>query len=309
TGYFGATALFTGIVVSLLATEVFVRLARIKKLEINLPDGVPPAVARSFQKLIPGMATIFIFGVLGVLFRMATHGDYFNDWLNAVLVSPISKAADSLPFAILIVLLVHVFWSIGLHGPNILGGITTPLFTKLGTENIDLSAKHVTDLSQYHVFAGSFLDAFVYLGGSGATFGLIIAMIIAARKRNKQILSLATPPGIFQINEPLLFGLPIVLNPLWLIPFILAPVITTITAYLAVSWGIVYPVVANIPWVSPPIVGGWLATGGHLSGALLAAFNLIVDIVIYLPFVYANAHMDKKKLQNTVEKSDVTISS
>jgi len=297
TGYFGATALFTGIVVSLLATEVFVRLSKIKKLEINLPDGVPPAVARSFQKLLPGMATIFIFGVLGLLFRLATNGVYFNDWLNKVLVSPVSKAADSLPFAILIVLLVHVFWAIGLHGPNILGGITTPLFTKLGTENIDLYGSKVADMSQYHVFAGSFLDAFVYLGGSGATFGLLIAMFIAGRKRHKQLLALGTPPGIFQINEPILFGLPIVLNPIWLIPFILAPVITTIIAYLAVSLGIVFPVVSNIPWVSPPIVGGWLATGGHISGAILATVNLVVDIIIYLPFVYAHAHIENKKLK------------
>jgi len=297
TSYFGATALFTGIIVSILATEVFVRLARIKKLVINLPAGVPPAVARSFQKLIPGMVTIFIFGLLGLLFRLASNGKYFNDWLNSVLVSPLSNAADSLPFAILVVLLVHVFWSVGLHGPNILGGITTPLFTKLGLENIDLYNTQVTDINQYHVFAGSFLDAFVYLGGSGATIGLIIAMFIAGRRRHKQLLSLATPPGIFQINEPILFGLPIVLNPIWLIPFILAPVITTITSYLAISWGLVFPVVANIPWVSPPIVGGWLATGGHLSGAILATFNILIDIAIYLPFVYAHGQIEKKRLK------------
>lgn len=306
--YMNATALFTGIIVALLSTEVFVRLARVKYMIIKLPEGVPPAVARSFAKLLPGMLTIFIFAVAGKLFRIATDGVFLNDWLNKVLVSPLSNAADSLPFAVLVVLLVHLFWALGLHGPNILGGITTPLFTKLGTENIDLYAQKVTDLDKYSVFAGSFLDAFVYLGGSGATLGLLIAMFIAGRKRHKQLLALGTPPGIFQINEPVLFGLPIVLNPIWLIPFILAPIITTIISYLAVSFGLVFPVVANIPWVSPPIVGGWLATGGHISGAVLAAINLVISCVIYLPFVYAQAHIEDKKLKNTQSVSDQKIS-
>ncbi|MBS4174561.1 PTS transporter subunit EIIC [Bacillus sp. FJAT-49736] len=307
-GYLNSTALFTGIVVALLSTEVFVRLSKVKYLVIKLPEGVPPAVARSFAKLLPGMGTIFIFGVVGLLFRKATGGEYFNDWLNAVLVAPMSKAVDSLPFAILLVLLVHLFWSFGLHGTNILAGITTPLFTKLGNENIDLAAKHVTDLKQYSVLAGSFLDAFVYLGGAGATLGLLIAMFIAGRKRHKQMLALGMPPGIFQINEPVLFGMPIVLNPMWIIPFILTPVVTTIIAYLAVSWHWVYPVVANIPWVSPPIVGGWLATGGHISGAVLAGVNLIISVVIYLPFVYAHAHIENKKLKAENSDSELKIS-
>jgi cellobiose PTS system EIIC component len=296
--YFNATALFTGIVVALLATEIFVRLAKVKYLVIKLPDGVPPAVAKSFAKLLPGMMTIFIFGLIGLIFRIFTNGQFLNDWLNKVLVSPLNSAVDSLPFAILIVFLVHVFWVVGLHGPNILGGITTPLFTQSGTKNIDLYAQNVKDLDQYGVLAGSFLDAFVYLGGSGATLGLLIAMIIAGRKRNKQLIALGTPPGLFQINEPVLFGLPIVLNPIWFIPFICGPVILTVISYLAVSTGLVHPIVANIPWVTPPIVGGFLATGGHVSGAVLAALNLAISVVIYLPFVYAQSRLDSKRTQN-----------
>ncbi|MGD6833021.1 PTS sugar transporter subunit IIC [Sutcliffiella halmapala] len=301
-GYFNSTALFTGIIVALAATEVFIRLTRVKAFIIRLPEGVPPAVAGAFAKLIPGMLTILSFGIFGLLFRMLSDGKPLNDWLNAVLVAPLTSAADSLFFAILIVLLVHVFWAVGLHGPNILGGITTPLFTSLGTKNTDLYAMGVTDLDKYAILAGPFLDAFVYLGGSGATLGLIIAMFLAARKRHKQLLALGTPPGVFQINEPLLFGLPIVLNPLWLIPFITAPVIMTIVAYTAIKIGWVYPVVtASIPWVTPAGIGGYLATGGHISGAVLALVNLAISIVIYLPFVYLNARIDEKKLQNKID--------
>lgn len=202
-----------------------------------------------------------------------------------------------MPFAILIVALVHGFWILGLHGPNILGGITTPLMTKLGQDNINMYAQGVDDLGKYHVLSGSFLDAFVYLGGSGATLGLIIAMFIAGRKRYKQMLALGTPPGIFQINEPILFGLPIVLNPIWFIPFILGPIIMTIVAYTSISLGLVHPVVADIPWVTPAIMGGLLATGGHISGAILAAVNLVISVLLYLPFVFVTGRMDAKKAQ------------
>ncbi|MDQ1146534.1 PTS system cellobiose-specific IIC component [Bacillus sp. SORGH_AS 510] len=294
--YFNATALFTGIIVAIITTEIFVRLAKIKFLVINLPDGVPPAVSRSFAKLLPGMVTIFTVGLFGLILRkFISDGAYLNDWINKVLVSPLTGAVDSMWFAILIVSLVHGFWILGLHGPNILGGITTPLMTKLGQENVNMYAQGVHDLGKYHILSGSFLDAFVYLGGSGATLGLIVAMIIAGRKRNKQIIALGTPPGIFQINEPILFGLPIVLNPLWFIPFILGPIIMTIVAYSAVSLGLVHPVVADIPWVTPAIVGGLLATGGHISGAILAAVNLCISIVIYLPFVIAQGRMDARR--------------
>ncbi|MFJ7726949.1 PTS sugar transporter subunit IIC [Neobacillus sp. NPDC097160] len=294
--YFNATALFTGIIVAIVATEIFVRLAKVKYLVIKLPEGVPPAVSRSFAKLIPGMTTIFVIGLFGLLLRkFISDGAYLNDWINKVLVTPLTGAVDTMPFAILVVLLVHGFWILGLHGPNILGGITTPLMTKLGQENVNMYAQGVKDLGEYNVLAGSFLDAFVYLGGSGATLGLIIAMFIAGRKRNKQILALGTPPGIFQINEPILFGLPIVLNPIWFIPFILGPIIMTVVAYLSISLGLVHPVVADIPWVTPAIVGGLLATGGHISGAVLAAVNLLISVLIYLPFVIAVGRIEARK--------------
>ncbi|WP_066066712.1 PTS sugar transporter subunit IIC [Neobacillus soli] len=296
--YFNATALFTGIIVAIVATEIFVRLAKVKYLVIKLPDGVPPAVARSFAKLLPGMVTIFTLGLFGLILRkFISDGAYLNDWINKVLVSPLTGAVDTLPFAILIVALVHGFWILGLHGPNILGGITTPLMTKLGQDNINMYAQGVDDLGKYHVLSGSFLDAFVYLGGSGATLGLIIAMFIAGRKRYKQMLALGTPPGIFQINEPILFGLPIVLNPIWFIPFILGPIIMTIVAYTSISLGLVHPVVADIPWVTPAIMGGLLATGGHISGAILAAVNLVISVLLYLPFVFVTGRMDAKKAQ------------
>ncbi|WP_019244040.1 MULTISPECIES: PTS sugar transporter subunit IIC [Bacillus] len=293
--YTGATALFTGIIVALLATEIFVRLSKVKYLVVKMPDGVPPAVSRSFARLFPGMLTIAIFGIVGLLFRKLVDDVYFQDWITKILVAPLTDSADSLGFAVVLALLIHGFWALGLHGPNILGGITTPLFTKSGVENMDLYAKGVKDLSEYGIMAGKFFDAFVFLGGSGATLGLLIALWIASKKR-KQMVALGLPPGVFQINEPVLFGLPIVLNPIWLIPFICTPIILTIISYLSIQVGMVHPVVVDIPWVTPAIMGGWLATGGHLSGAILAAINLAISIAIYFPFVLIQERMDKKKI-------------
>lgn len=299
--YTNSTALFTGIVVSIIATEIFVRLAKVKYLVIRLPEGVPPAVSRSFARLFPGMITIFLIGLIGLLFRHATGGEYFNDWLNNVLVTPLTGAADSLGFAVLITTIIQFFWALGLHGSNIVAGITGPLLTNLGNANIDLFAKGVTDLDQYHILAGPFLDVYVNLGGSGATIGLLIGLLIASKKR-KQMVALGMPPALFQINEPVIFGMPIVLNPIWIIPFVITPAIMTVTAYLATAWGWVYPVVANVPWVTPPIIGGYLATGGHISGAIMAAVNFAICIVAYFPFVMIQERMDQKKLNEVLKE-------
>lgn len=299
--YVNQTALFTAIIVSLISTEIFVRLSKVKYLMIKLPESVPPAVSRAFAKLLPGMITIIIFGTFAVLFDMATKMA-FNDWLSKLLVSPLTNAADSLGFALIIVLLQQIFWSVGLHGSNILLGIQAPLMTKLAADNLALFQAHAT--TGYAIFAGNFLDAFVWLGGSGATIGLLIAIAIASKER-RQLLKIAGGPGLFQINEPVIFGLPIVLNPIFIIPFILAPVIMTIVAYLATAAGLVAPCVATVPWVMPPIIGAWIATGGHLSGAILAAVNLVISIVIYFPFLIAADKIDRKNIRTLMSEKGI----
>jgi PTS system cellobiose-specific IIC component len=218
----------------------------------------------------------------------------FNDWLSKILVSPLTNAADSIGFALIIVLLQQIFWSVGLHGSNILLGIQAPLMTKLAADNLALFQAHAT--TGYAVFAGNFLDAYVWLGGSGATIGLLIAIAIASKER-KQLLKIAGGPALFEINEPVIFGLPIVLNPIFIIPFILAPVVMTIVAYVATAIGLVAPCVATMPWVMPPVIGAWIATGGHISGAILAGVNLIISIVIYFPFLIAADKIDRKNLK------------
>ncbi|KKY02243.1 MULTISPECIES: PTS sugar transporter subunit IIC [Paraclostridium] len=291
-GYISNSALFTAIVIGLLATEIFVKLSRIKKINIKMPDGVPPAVARSFAKLIPGMLTIAIFGAIGLLIKTLSGGLFLNDLLNTYLAAPLKGAADSLGSTMLITFFIHALWTIGLHGANIAMPITETLLMDLGAENAALAQAGATE--GFHTLAGAFFDAFVYLGGSGMILGLIIALIIAGRRR-KDMIALGLAPSIFNISEPVIFGLPIVLNPIYMIPFVLAPVVCSAVAYLAIDMGLVMPVIAaKIPWVTPPILGGFLATG-HWTGAVLAAVNLLISIVIYIPFVIASEKIDKRK--------------
>ena len=291
-GYISNSALFTAIVIGLLATEIFVKLSRIKKINIKMPDGVPPAVARSFAKLIPGMLTIAIFGAIGLLIKTLSGGLFLNDLLNTYLAAPLKGAADSLGSTMLITFFIHALWTIGLHGANIAMPITETLLMDFGAENAALAQAGATE--GFHTLAGAFLDAFVYLGGSGMILGLIIALIIAGRRR-KDMIALGLAPSVFNISEPVIFGLPIVLNPIYMIPFVLAPVVCSAVAYLAIDMGLVMPVIAaKIPWVTPPILGGFLATG-HWTGAALAAVNLLISIVIYIPFVIAAEKIDKRK--------------
>ena len=293
--YLGTGALFTAIIIGILSTEVFIRLGKLKQLVVKMPEGVPPAVSRSFAKLIPGMLTVVIFAVAGLLIRLAADGQFLTDLINKYLGIPLSNITDTLPSAILIAFFIHGLWFVGLHGANIALPFTGTMLTNLGAQNAEM-IQNGAPLDQLHVLAGPFFDAFVFMGGSGVIIGLLIAIAIAG-KRRRDMLALGLAPSIFNISEPVIFGLPIVLNPIFEIPFVIAPIVTTIISYLSISFGLVHPIImATMPWTTPPILGGFMATG-HWSGAVLCIVNIAVSILIYLPFVAMAEKMDARKME------------
>lgn len=293
--YLGTGALFTAIIIGILSTEVFIRLGKLKQLVVKMPEGVPPAVSRSFAKLIPGMLTVVIFAVAGLLIRLAVDGQFLTDLINKYLGIPLSNITDTLPSAILIAFFIHGLWFVGLHGANITLPFTGTMLTNLGAQNAEM-IQNGAPLDQLHVLAGPFFDAFVFMGGSGVIIGLLIAIAIAG-KRRRDMLALGLAPSIFNISEPVIFGLPIVLNPIFGIPFVIAPIVTTIISYLSISFGLVHPIImATMPWTTPPILGGFMATG-HWSGAVLCIVNIAVSILIYLPFVAMAEKMDARKME------------
>ncbi len=261
-----------------------------------MPDGVPPAVSRSFAKLIPGMLTVVIFAVAGLLIRLAADGQFLTDLINKYLGIPLSNITDTLPSAILIAFFIHGLWFVGLHGANIALPFTGTMLTNLGAQNAEM-IQNGASTDQLHVLAGPFFDAFIFMGGSGVIIALLIAIAIAG-KRRRDMLALGLAPAIFNISEPVIFGLPIVLNPIFGIPFVIAPIITTIISYLSISFGLVHPIImATMPWTTPPILGGFMATG-HWSGAVLCIVNILVSILVYLPFVVMAEKMDAKRMSN-----------
>lgn len=194
---------------------------------------------------------------------------------------PLVGAADSLPGLLLIVLLVHVLWFCGLHGTNIVGVITAIMLTNLQANQAAMEAGEALPA----IFAGGFLDSFVYLGGAGATLGLAIAMSISKSAHLRSIGRLSVVPGLFNINEPVIFGAPVIMNPILGIPFIGVPLINVTVAYLATSMDLVGRVVALVPWTTPGPLAAFLSTNFSVTALLLSLALVAFSTVAYLPFL------------------------
>ncbi|MPM55877.1 PTS system oligo-beta-mannoside-specific EIIC component [bioreactor metagenome] len=190
--------------------------------------------------------------------------------------------ASSLPAALLVVFLVHLLWFFGLHGTNILLPVTTALFLPLMETNV--KAFQAGQAAQ-NIVTSSFFDTFVYMGGAGSSICLLIAiLIVGKRQENKAKAKLGIAPAALNINEPVLFGMPLVLNPIYVIPFILLPVVLTVISYGAMYIGIVPKTIAIVHWTVPPIISGFLATGS-IMGIALQLVNICIGILFYMPFV------------------------
>ena len=281
----GAQGLFVSLIVAILVTEVF-RFFVQRNITIKMPDGVPPAVMKSFAALVP--AFVILTGVASIQLAVKLAGTSVHEYIFNTLQVLLQGLAGTLPSAIVIALLVHVLWFFGLHGPNIVGGIIEPLYLPALEKNIKLFQDGTSAFDVPNIVTKPFFDTFVYLGGSGATLAfLVVVLIVAKSAQLRGVSRLSIGPGAFNINEPVIFGTPIVLNPILFIPFVLTPVVLVITSYTAIYLGWVPKTVAMVPWNVPPIISGYLVTGLHPSGAILQLFNFVIAMAIYFPFVVA----------------------
>ena len=283
-GWLGAQGLFVSIIVSLVATEIFRFLIQ-KNFTIKMPNGVPTAVARSFAALLPATVVFIVFSLAFLLFSHA--GTSLHEVIFESIQKPLQGLSNTLPSAIIISLLIHVLWFFGLHGTNILGPIMETIYLPSIEANIEAFKDGVSVFSdQLIVITKPFFDVYVHLGGAGATLALIVAIFLVAKSAQyRGIARLTAPAGLFNINEPILFGVPIVLNPILIIPFISVPIVLTIISYFAITLGFVPKTVALVPWSMPPIISGYLVSGGHWAGSVLQIFNFLVAVAIYIPFI------------------------
>ena len=291
----GATGLFIALIIALISGELFQRLSGNPKLVIKMPDGVPPAVAKSFAALLPAMITISLFSLItSILFALGIDNIVIS-FYEAVQ-QPFMGLANSYPSALLLAFITPFLWFFGLHGANIID----PFMQTINVPAIEANARALeagTDLP--YIVNKPFFDSFVNIGGTGATLGLLIAIFLVARhhKAYMTVAKLSVAPGVFMINEPVMFGLPVVLNPILFIPYVLTPLVLVTTAYFATATGLVPASTVIAPWTTPPIIGGILSTQS-IAGGILAAVNLILSIVIYLPFVKMAQIQETRRLKN-----------
>lgn len=296
--YLGAQGIFIALLVGLIAPEIYFAVVR-KNWVITMPEQVPPAVTRGFMAVIPGFLTVLFFGLVGYFFNRVAEMNIFA-WFEINISQALMALSQGLFAIVLISFLIPLFWFFGLHGANILEAVMSPVYGTLGLQNIDLFGKNITAIgtgaNELAVWVRGSWDAYVFSGGSGTTLALILAIFLFSKvKEHKEIAKLGVAPGIFMINEPILFGVPIVLNPIFLIPFLLVQPVLTVVAYLATVAGIAGPIVNSVPWTTPPVLNAYLATNGSLGAALVALVNLAIAFIIYLPFVLvANRQAEKQ---------------
>lgn len=284
TAYAGATGLFAALLIALLSSSIYTFLMR-KNVTIKMPENVPPAVTKAFAAIIPGTVAIYVSALVGYLPVLLANTP-LNDLISTYIQRPLMSLSQGLFSVILLSFLVQLFWFFGLHGHNVLAPIMDGIYAPALLENTSVyeATKDVSQLPWLWT-RGSF-DAFAQMGGSGVTIALIIAIFIfSKRKEYRTVAKLSAPMGLFNINEPITFGIPMVLNPLFAIPWLIVPPICVTIAYLATSAGLIPPVYLSVPWITPPGLYAFLATGNNVMAGLVALFNVFIAFLIWAPFV------------------------
>ena len=279
-----AQGLFVAIVLGLINGWVYQWFIN-HNIQIKMPESVPPAVSKSFSAILPGAVLIvgwlIVYGVLDAFGLPNLHMI-----AKTVLGVPLGLLGNNIIGVVVLVLCCSSLWFVGLHGGNIVNKIMEPIWlANLGENTEAFRAGEPLE----HIFTTPFMDNFVYIGGAGATIGLVLALAWLARRKHaskqaKTLAPLTVVPGLFNINEPTMFGLPVVLNILLLLPFVLAPIVNLVVAYAAMATGLV-PLTYTAPgWTTPPIISGFLATGS-IRASILQIVLIVLDILIYLPFI------------------------
>lgn len=301
TNFLGAQGIFIALIVGLLTPEIYFAIVR-KDWVIKMPDSVPPAVSRGFSAVIPGFIAVFFWAVIAYILNVGAGMNIFT-WFEANIASGLSVLGQSIFSIVFISTLIPLLWFFGLHGANMLEAIMSPVYGTMGIENISKYSNGIralgTGADELAVWVRGSWDAYVFMGGSGATLPLIVAILIFSKvKSQKEIAKLGLPPGIFMINEPILFGIPIVLNPIYFIPFIVVQPVLTLVAFYATKIGFAGPIVNTVPWTTPPILNAFLATNGSWGAVAVSIINLVIAFVIYMPFVMIANRYEEQRIKD-----------
>ena len=278
----GAKGMFIGMIAAFLAAEIYCRVTK-RGWQIKMPDGVPPAVTKSFAALIPAIVTLTIFLMINAIMTGVFHAN-LHDVIYELIQKPLTGLGSSLPATLLALFLVQFLWFFGLHGQIIVNSVMDPIWNTLMLDNLEA---YQNGEALPHIVTKPFMETFTGgLGGSGMTLAVVILMAFVLKKKQyRDVGRLALAPGIFNVNEPAIFGMPIVLNATILIPWVVAPLVVTTFNYLVMAAGLVpAPTGVSVPWTVPVIASGVLATNSWLGG-LLQVIDVVLVGMIWYPFL------------------------
>jgi PTS system cellobiose-specific IIC component len=273
----GSQGLFTAIVVALICVRVQ-KFFTDKKLVVKLPENVPPVVYESFLSLTPLLFLVVVFWLIRFVLGLDI------DAAVLAMFKPLVFALNTLPGILMYAFLVTMLWSVGINGDSALDAIVAPIFLRYLAVNVEAMTQ---GQPLPYVTANGFFTTFVNVGGTGATIGLALVLWNSREPGFRKVSRLSVPTQIFQINEPIFFGIPIVLNPIFMIPYILNALILTGCSYMLMSWNVIQRPFVNVPWTTPPIVGHYLVTGGDWKAAAWGGLSILIAMLVYFPFAKA----------------------
>ena len=283
--YTAARGLFLGMVVALVSVEIYSKFVKSHVFDFKMPDTVPANVTKSFSSLLPFAFTVLICAAVNFATTKLLNLSLY-DIIYTFMQKPLEGVMQGLPGLLILMLVAQLFWCIGIHGNQIIKAVRDPLLNAAILANTDLAAQGIADMSQYNVINMSFWDTYMSLGGSGCTLGLIVAIFLFSKRADyRAIAKLSVGPAIFEINECMTFGLPIVLNPYLVIPFFVTQMFKGTFGYFATVSGFAGVALYAMPWTTPPIISAWLSTGGSIGAVITQIICIGVSILIYTPFV------------------------
>ncbi|CAH0536370.1 PTS sugar transporter subunit IIC [Vibrio marisflavi] len=281
--YLGGAGIFTALIASLYSVEV-IRLCIHKKWYISMPDDVPLMTVQSFKLIIPIMIVMITLSSFN-LFIANQFGLHFPQLIEEIF-HPLIMASDSLTAVLISILICQLLWFVGIHGSLVVTGIMNPFWMSNLLANQDAMEAGAKALP--HIYLPAFWDFFILIGGVGSTLPLIYLAMKSRSAHLRSVGKVGLIPSIFNINEPILFGFPIIMNPIFIIPFVLVPMINATIAWYLTSAGVLAKVVTMIPWSVPAPIGAAWASNGSIANALMVIFAMINAYFLYLPFFRAH---------------------
>ena len=280
TAFMGTKGLLTAFIAAFVTVNVY-KVCVKNNVTIRMPDEVPPNISQVFKDLIPFTLSVVLLYALELVVKASLHVTVAES--IGTLLAPLFSAADGYLGITFIFGAYAFFWFVGIHGPS----IVEPAIAAITYANAEVNLK----LIQQGMHADKILTSgtqmfIVTLGGTGATLVVpFMFMWLTKSKRNRAIGRASVVPTFFGVNEPILFGAPIVLNPIFFVPFIFAPIANVWIFKFFVDTLGMNSFTSNLPWTTPGPLGIVLGTNFQVLSFILAALLVVVDVVIYYPFV------------------------